>query len=188
MLGYIFIYTTKVGEMRHLTQALSKITNPMCQQQGFIRSAIILDWKLIIGDKFAELCHPVRIHFPFEKRTGGRLYLKTSSSFAPEIAHLEPMIVDKINAYFGYGAVEKITIAHGFIKPPVRKKKIKYQLNTEQRSMLEESVRDVTNNDLKEALFNLGVGIMEEAAQRDLKNDISNGKEENEMNRAYKLF
>ena len=146
--------------MKLLKNAISKLTDPIYQRQGFIRSAIILEWKLIVGNQFAQFCQPEKITFPLEKRIGGRLILKTTSSFAPELQFQEPVIIDRINKYFGYRAVDKLIIRHGMTTTNNLVKKKDYSLSDEMRISLEESVDGISNGDLQQALLNLGAGIM----------------------------
>lgn len=146
--------------MKILKNAISKLTDPIYQRQGFIRSTIILEWKLIVGTQFAQFCQPEKITFPLEKRTGGRLILKTTSSFAPELQFQEPIIIDRINKYFGYRAVDKLIIRHGMTATNNLVKRKERPLSDEMRSHLQESVEGISNEDLQQALMNLGVGIM----------------------------
>lgn len=146
--------------MQLLKRAISKLTDPIYQRQGFIRSTIILEWKLIVGGHFAQFCQPEKITFPMEKRTGGRLVLKTNSSFAPELQFQEPVIINRINQYFGYRAVDKLIIRHGLTPSLDRTKRRHYSLSEKDRSHLQESVEGITNTDLQQALMNLGIGIM----------------------------
>lgn len=147
--------------MRPLIKALTKVIDPIYQQQGFIRAKIILDWHLIMGDKFANFCVPEKIYFPFEKRTGGRLVIKTTSSFAVEISHLEPVIINRINQYFGYKAVERISISHTFMNPPRHKKQPVRVLSDEQKEQIEQQLEEITDPHLKKALYNLGIAILQ---------------------------
>ena len=145
--------------MKNLRHVLGKITDPISQQQGFVKAAILLDWHLIVGEKFAANCQPEKITFPYERRTNGRLSLKTTSSFALEIAHLEPMIVEKINRYFGYKAVERLTINHGLVrqKTPVKKKPV--VLPVEIAQSIDDQVQNVTDEKLRKALSNFGKSL-----------------------------
>lgn len=147
--------------MRPVIKALGKVIDPIYQQQGFIRAKIILDWHLIMGDKFANFCVPEKIHFPFEKRTGGRLVIKTTSSFAVEISHFEPIIINRINQYFGYKAVERINISHTFMTPLRQKRRAIRVISEEQKVELEQQLEEINSPPLKKALFNLGAAILQ---------------------------
>ncbi len=164
--------------MRPLKNAISKLMDPIYQRQGFIRSTIILEWKLIVGAHFSQFCQPEKISFPFEKRTGGRLVLKTTSSFAPALQFDSPLILDRINKYFGYQAVEKLILTHNLPVSTDHKPKSRQPLDEKSIKHLHEIVGGITNVDLQNALFNLGVGIMgdssrvEEKEKEPVQNDV----------------
>jgi hypothetical protein len=57
---------------------------------------------------------PLRIDFPRGERSGGVLVIRVgSSAFAPQLQHLEPLVVERVNRHFGYGAVARIKIRQG---------------------------------------------------------------------------
>lgn len=152
--------------MKNLRTILTKITTPLAQQQGFIRASILLDWDLIVGERFAQYCQPEKIIFPHERRTGGRLTLKTSSAFALELSHLEPLIVEKINQYFGYKAVDKLLIKNGPVIPRVKKTHPTPVVDDATLLHIESLTNDVHDPKLKSALIELGKGILSQGQQK----------------------
>lgn len=151
--------------MKNLRSVLNKLTNPISQQQGFVRASILLDWHLIVGERFANFCQPEKISFPLERRTGGRLTLKTSSAFAVEISHLETIVVERINRYFGYKAVDKLLIKNGRITPRTIKKQPQPQVSPDQLSSIEKMVEGIENSALRDALIELGKGVYDQQRQ-----------------------
>lgn len=149
--------------MKNLRNILAKITTPLAQKQGFIRASILLDWNLIVGEKFAEFCQPEKIIFPHERRTGGRLTLKTSSAFALELSHLEPLIVEKINQYFGYKAVDKLLIKNGKVTPRAKKQHPTPTVDATTQAQLEDMTRDIHDPKLRQTLIELGKGVLSES-------------------------
>ncbi|MBX3487005.1 MAG: DUF721 domain-containing protein [Candidatus Paracaedibacteraceae bacterium] len=149
--------------MKNLRNILSRITTPLAQKQGFIRASILLDWDIIVGEKFAAFCQPEKIIFPHERRTGGRLTLKTSSAFALEISHLEPLIVEKINQYFGYKAVDKLLIKNGKITPKPKKKHPIPTVDQATLEHLESITDDIQDPKLRQTLIELGKGVLSQA-------------------------
>lgn len=145
--------------MKNLRSLLHKITTPISQQQGFVRASILLDWHLIVGERFANFCQPEKISFPVERRTGGRLTLKTSSAFALEISHLEPLIVERINRYFGYKAVDKLLIKNGKVTHRTPKKHPQPHVSPEQLIHIESLLDGIDHPALRATLIELGKGI-----------------------------
>ena len=56
------------------------------------------------------------IKFPAGKKAGGALTLLVDGAHAPLIQHLTPMIVERVNRFFGYAAINRIVFRQG--RPP----------------------------------------------------------------------
>ncbi|MEQ8806435.1 MAG: DUF721 domain-containing protein [Rhodospirillales bacterium] len=99
------------GGVRAVGQALSKVTAAAYGKRGFAQGDILRHWPEIAGDLLARHTLPDRIIFPRGQRTGGLLHLQAgNSAVATEVQHLKPLIVERVNTYFGYGAVRGIHI------------------------------------------------------------------------------
>lgn len=144
---------TRVGSL------VNKLVTPACQKQGFVQASILLDWSQIVGAKFAETCLPVKVTFPYGQRQNGRLHVQVSSGLAPELSFLEPMILERINRYFGYGAIGKLFIHQEPLAPRLHRPKKVQQDLPETRQALEDQLSDIQDEGLRTALLNLGLGI-----------------------------
>lgn len=146
--------------MKPLRKVLLKVTNQLFQRQGFVRGEIIAEWNMIVGEGFAKLCAPEKITFPYGKRSGGKLFIKTTSSFAPQFLFYEPQIVERINTYFGYKAVERLSIQHGFVSKTPKEDDLPPHLGVvlsdKEISHLQETVDSLSDSPLKEVLLGLG--------------------------------
>lgn len=103
--------------MGTLGQRLGRVTGRALGRRGFAQAAIITDWATIVGRPLADHSQPSRIVFPRGERVGGTLHLRVSGAFAPEVQHLAPQIIERINAHFGYGAVARLELHHGYAPP-----------------------------------------------------------------------
>ena len=99
--------------IRALASMLPKVTAPIFKKRGFAEAGILTDWAAIVGPHLAAHTMPEKIAFPRNARSAGTLHIVTESAFAPELQHLEPQVIERINGYFGYHAVERLRIAHG---------------------------------------------------------------------------
>lgn len=104
--------------MGTLGQKLGRVSGAALRRRGFAEATIITDWATIVGRPLADHSQPSRIAFPRGERIGGTLHLRVSGAFAPEISHLAPQIIERINAHFGYGAVRRLELHHGYTPPP----------------------------------------------------------------------
>ncbi|WP_052046140.1 DUF721 domain-containing protein [Candidatus Paracaedibacter symbiosus] len=145
--------------MKNFNNILKKVATPICQRYGFVAATLLMDWHLIVGEKFAVICQPEKILFPSHKKSNGLLYVATSSAFAPELSYLEPMIVDKVNKYFGYKAVERLVIRHKKMPAPRKNQQPVKQVCDADRVRIEQQIEGIESPELKEALRKLGLGI-----------------------------
>lgn len=91
-----------------------RVTRPVFGRHGFAEGALVTDWPAIVGAAIAHFTLPVRIRFPAKERSDGTLIVKVASgAFALEMQHLEPLIIDKINGYFGWNAVARLKLIQG---------------------------------------------------------------------------
>jgi hypothetical protein len=84
---------------------------------GFVQGSIVSRWAEIVGERYAKASSPESIRFPAGKKAGGVLTLLIDGAHAPLIQHLTPMIIERVNRFFGYAAINRIVFRQG--KPPV---------------------------------------------------------------------
>ena len=97
---------------RALAALLPKIAEPAIRRRGFTAVEIVTRWEDIVGAALAADCTPERISFPQGARMDGTLHILASGSMALELQHLEPVILDRINTFCGYRAVNRVAIKH----------------------------------------------------------------------------
>lgn len=96
-----------------LSQAMEKITKPLFKKRGFVESRLITEWPQIVGAQMAAHCSPEKLVFDRWNQTGAKLHLVTESSWALELQHMEPVLLEKIAGFFGFKAVERLVIRQG---------------------------------------------------------------------------
>ena len=82
-------------------ELLGDIGGQSFRRFGFVQSAIVSRWGEIVGERYAKASCPESIKFPAGKKAGGVLTLLVEGAHAPLIQHLTPMIVDRVNRFFG---------------------------------------------------------------------------------------
>lgn len=146
-----------------LYKAVEKVTKPAFKKHGLAESRLITEWHTIAGPLLARRALPVKLTFPKNKREGGTLHLRVASGWAPEVQHLEPVILSKIATYFGYKAVGRLFIQQGPLpesKDKPTKTKAPPPLDESDRLALAELTGSVTDTELKTALQRLGEAII----------------------------
>jgi hypothetical protein len=85
---------------------------------GFVQGAVVSRWPEIVGARYARVSAPESIRFPSGKKSGGTLTLLVESAHAPLMQHLGPTIIERVNRFFGYGAVARISFRQGRVAKP----------------------------------------------------------------------
>jgi hypothetical protein len=83
---------------------------------GFVQSSIVSRWREIVGVRYAAVSSPESIRFPVGKKSRGVLSLVVEGAHAPMMQHVAPVIVERVNAFFGYPAVERVSIRQGIVE------------------------------------------------------------------------
>ncbi len=139
------------------------IVKPFMEKQGFVEARIVLDWEKIVGPFLAEHTTPERISFLRGQKTDGTLYLKTTSAVSPEIQHLTPSILERVNTYFGYQAVTKIHLLHTKIRKreSLPKMQEKNKKNKAILSPYEELLESIPEENIRHSLERLAHVILD---------------------------
>jgi hypothetical protein len=105
-----------------LGSLLMKAARPVLGRHGLAAGGLVSDWPSIVGTQLAECCVPMRLAFPPGERANGTLHLRVQGPLALELQHLEPVVLERINSYFGYRAVTKLRIQQGPVPRSIRPK------------------------------------------------------------------
>ena len=103
------------GYARACGELVGDIGGVAFKRFGFVQGAIVSRWGEIVGERYAKVSLPESIRFPAGKKSGGTLTLLVEGAHAPLIQHLGPMVMERVNRFFGYPAVAKIAFRQGRI-------------------------------------------------------------------------
>lgn len=101
------------GRVRSAGDLAVDIAGTSFKKFGFIQSAVVSRWGEIVGERYAKVSTPESIRFPSGKKSGGTLTLTVEGAHAPLMQHLAPMVMERVNRFFGYEAVTKIAFRQG---------------------------------------------------------------------------
>ena len=132
---------------------------------GFVQSSIVSRWSEIVGIRYAAVSSPESIRFPAGKKSRGVLNLVVEGAHAPMMQHVAPTIVERVNAFFGYPAVERIAFRQGIVKAAKAKARQAPPSLRPIPAELGDSLREVVDPELRACLESLarGLGEREEA-------------------------
>ena len=124
---------------------------------GFIQSSIVSRWAEIVGERYARVSCPESIKFPAGKKAGGALTLMIEGAHAPLIQHLTPMIIERVNRFFGYAAINRIVFKQG--RPPAPQPKPERPPLRPVPKELGEGLREIADPELRHCLESLAAQI-----------------------------
>jgi hypothetical protein len=104
---------------RSVAELLPAVGGAAFKRFGFVQSAIVSRWKEIVGERLAGASAPESIRFPHGKKQDGTLTLVVRGAHAPMMQHVAPEIIERVNRFFGYAAVAKLTIRQGDVAASV---------------------------------------------------------------------
>ena len=81
----------------------------IASKQGFAEADVLLRWTEIVGAEHSARCRPVKVRYG-SRSAGATLVVQASSARAPEIEHLKTRIIDRINQFYGYGAIRNLKV------------------------------------------------------------------------------
>ena len=136
---------------------------------GFVQHSIVSRWSEIVGTRYSKVSSPESIKFPAGKKAGGVLTLLVDGAHAPLIQHLTPMIVDRVNRFFGYAAINRIVFRQG--KPPASAPRPERPQLRPVPKELGEGLREIADPELRSCLESLAAQIVASSGPPSLSNE-----------------
>lgn len=149
------------GRARPIADHLKPVTKRSFGKRGFADGDMVAAWPAVIGQELAKLSAPERIVFPRGKRAGGTLHLRIASgSIAVELQHMQQLLIERINGYFGYRAVDRVHLIQAPIPARAETKRTETPLGDDARAELARLLADVDDPEIRQSLENLGASMM----------------------------
>ena len=124
---------------------------------GFIQASVVSRWPEIVGERYAKVSSPESIRFPAGKKSGGVLNVIVQGAHAPLMQHLAPVIVERVNRFFGYHAIARLAFRQG--APLARKAQPERPQLRPVSKELGEGLREIADPELRACLEALAVRI-----------------------------
>ena len=147
------------GGLRAIAAEIPRVAGVALGKRGFGEAQLVTHWDTIMGPELAEKLSPERLSFARGERRAGTLRLRVASAFALEAQHLEPVIIERINGFFGYAAVARIVLVQG---PPLHAPQaapVARPLTTSEQHALETQLESIADPALRQALTRLGAAV-----------------------------
>lgn len=149
------------GPPRRLRLALNKVMKGPFAKRGFSQTEILSRWPTIVGPMLAQHSCPERLTFEREKTAGANLLVRVEGAFGLELQHLAPQVIDRINTYFGYRAVARLSLLQGPIpRQSPRQRAAARDLTPAEEKSVVDSVAATRDPELAQALAALGRAVV----------------------------
>jgi hypothetical protein len=100
---------------------LRRATANALRRRGFGEGEVISRWPDIVGPELAALSAPEKLQQRRGDVAGAVLHVRVAGAAAVELQHKAPMVLERINGFYGYRAVDRLKLIQGPL-PVVEKK------------------------------------------------------------------
>jgi hypothetical protein len=132
--------------------SLPPIVGPIVARHGGgILARLKTEWTAIVGPEIGAVTWPESL------ARGGTLRLRVTPVHALELQHRSPLVIERINLFFGRDAVVRLALIQGPLPLAATKPRPSpASLKTSEAAALDRQLADITNPELREALSRLG--------------------------------
>jgi hypothetical protein len=148
--------------MQAVGRAVTKVAAPILGRRGFGEAQMVAEWSSIVGSELARDTLPLKLSFSRSERSEGTLHMRVGNGTAPIVQHLAPQIIERINGFFGYRAVARLSLHQGTVTPretPAMPPS-PLPLSNAESAQLEAALVDVESPMLRDALERLGRSVL----------------------------
>ena len=137
---------------------MGAIADTTFKRFGFVQGAVVSRWAEIVGERYAKVSAPESIRFPVGKKSDGTLTLSVEGAHAPLMQHLAPLIMERVNRFFGYRAVATVAFRQGRHAKPAPK--VERPPSAAVPKALGEGLRQIADPELRACLESLAAKLV----------------------------
>jgi len=145
------------GRARAAGELVGDVGGVAFKRFGFVQGAVVSRWGEIVGERYAKVSSPESIRFPAGRKSGGVLNLLVEGAHSPLLQHLSPLIIERVNRFFGYPAIDRIVFRQGRAAARAPKP-VRPQLRPVPKE-LGEGLRQIADPELRACLESLAAQI-----------------------------
>jgi hypothetical protein len=150
-----------------LADFMGSCLGPALAAQGFAATDIIAAWPDIVGERLARFSQPIRIDWPRRSRLDPSvrpdpaiLKIRVEGAFALELQHLAPIVIERLNTYYGWRCVGRIVLVQGPVRRTAPRLRVAPALAEADRDRIAAAVTEVGADGLRAALERLGTAVI----------------------------
>lgn len=150
--------TRKFRSAAPLAELVGGCLSAAFARQGFAAVEIITHWEEIVGAELARRSEPMRLTWPRrdDPDSVGILQIRVEGAYAIEVQHLAPVIIERVNRYFGWRCVGRIALRQGPVAPRARPPDAPVEPPAEAVSAVARDLGPFEDEGLKSSLARLG--------------------------------
>lgn len=158
----------KTGGVRQISEIANGMLDPILARRAGINTMLLGSWEEIAGPEFADCTRPEQIRWDRRQTRGtveeggftpGVLTVACEGTRALFLMHCRDELIERINAFFGYPAVDRVRIVQKPVSVPERKRRQR-PLAADDARRLAGMLGDIDDPGLKAALERLGRAVM----------------------------
>ncbi len=163
-------FSPRRSRIRSLGELAPAALGDALARQGFAGSEIVTRWPEIVGTELAPHCEPVRLAWPprgpssdpGRPREPAVLFVRVESAHALELQHMQAVVLERVNRYFGWACVGSLRFRQGPVTRRGQSARVRKVASDAARGRVADAVRGVEEPALAAALARLGEAVAAE--------------------------
>ena len=140
---------------------LRRATAAALRKRGFGEGEVIARWADIVGPQLAALTAPEKLQQRRGDVAGAVLHIKVDGAAAVELQHMAPTVIERINGFYGYRAVDRIKLVQGPLPVPETPRVVRQRrLSASESAALTVRTASTKSADLRQSLERLGSSVL----------------------------
>jgi hypothetical protein len=153
----------KSSNLRPLADVLRKTLGDAFAKQGFASVELVTRWPQIVGAEIAAHSQPEKIQWPRTPQAKnapepGTLLLRVEGPAALEIQHLSGVILERVNQFFGWQAVDGVRLRQAPLSRRAQPRALPAPDPTAM-TRIAASLPEIRDEKLRQALARLGAAM-----------------------------
>ena len=144
-----------------LADLVGKAVGDAFARQGFAAVEIVTHWAEIVGEDLAKRSEPIKLTWPRREDPDsvGVLQIRVEGAYALEIQHLQPVIIERVNRYFGWRCAGKLAIRQGPVAMRRKRPALRKEPSPEEIEKARQTVGKFNDEKLAHSVARLGALI-----------------------------
>jgi hypothetical protein len=160
--------TGKIPWSRPLADLVQTAIDPILARQGFGQTRLVLFWDEIVGERLASVSRPVKMRCTARRHDRAAeddclpatLIVRVEAGFALEMQHLASVVIERVNAHFGWRCVSRLVLMQGPVSSPPFIGRVVRQTDKAAEMAAETIVGNDVDEPLRQALTRLGACVL----------------------------